>query len=375
MSSALPKREPRKLFRWLVALLAVTLPAAFLVGAVAAPASAHGSVDTPASRLYSCFFLHPASWGQPSDNPMCQKLWDEPNSYPMYDWMSDNDFAADSNSEATIPDGKLCSGGNPAFAVVDTPSSQWPTTEFRPDADGKYTVSWTNNAPHPAKYYRTYLTKQGFDPSKALKWSDLELVNETGPMAAAPTTHYRMALPARTGQHVMYTIWQRSDSKEAFFSCSDVTLGASGTPTPSPSSSGTATPSPTTATPSPSGTTTAMPSGSPTMPGMGAAVMAHVEEDSSWATGWCGKIAVHNASEHRVRPLTIAFEMPVGSTLRSTWNGTSTTNGNVVTLTAPDWAAADPGQYYRDSGFCMDGSASGPFGPMLTWRDLVTGQD
>ena len=44
-------------------------------------------------------------------------------------------------------------------------------------------------------------------------------------------------------------------------------------------------------------------------------------------------------------------------------------------LTAPDWAAADPGQYYRDSGFCMDGSASGPFGPMLTWRDLVTGQD
>jgi chitin-binding protein len=31
-------------------------------------------------------------------------------------------------------------------------------------------------------------------------------------------------LPAgKTGRHLIYVIWQRSDSPEAFYSCSDVT--------------------------------------------------------------------------------------------------------------------------------------------------------
>ncbi|MGW1926627.1 lytic polysaccharide monooxygenase [Streptomyces massasporeus] len=32
-------------------------------------------------------------------------------------------------------------------------------------------------------------------------------------------------LPARTGRHIVYKVWQRNDSPEAFYSCSDVTFG------------------------------------------------------------------------------------------------------------------------------------------------------
>ncbi|MFM8773847.1 MAG: lytic polysaccharide monooxygenase, partial [Actinomycetota bacterium] len=33
-----------------------------------------------------------------------------------------------------------------------------------------------STAPHATLYYRLYLTKTGFDVTKPLKWSDLELV-------------------------------------------------------------------------------------------------------------------------------------------------------------------------------------------------------
>jgi len=363
--------------------MAILLPAGVLVGLGTAPAAAHGSVDTPPSRLYACYFLHPASWGTPSDNEMCQTLWDEPNSYPMYDWMSANDFAANSNSEAIVPDGQICSGGNQAFSGVDAGSSQWPTTDFRPDNDGKYTVSWTNNAPHPTKYYRTYLTKEGFDPNQVLAWDDLELVNETGPMPAAPKTSYRMSLPERTGQHILYTIWQRSDSSEAFYSCSDVILGADGAPVPTPTSpeptetaTPVPTPTPTDSTPTPTPTpmpTSPMPTSPMPMPMTG--VMTHIEVDSTWGTGWCGSIAVHNASDNRINVDTTGFRVPQGSVLSSHWNSTPSQEGDLVTLAHPEWANVEAGQMYRDTGFCLTGSDTPPFAPRVTWVDLVTGEE
>ena len=36
-------------------------------------------------------------------------------------------------------------------------------------------------------------------------------------------------MPERTGKQLLYAVWQRSDSPEAFYSCSDVDFGAGGT--------------------------------------------------------------------------------------------------------------------------------------------------
>jgi Uncharacterized protein conserved in bacteria len=85
-------------------------------------------------------------------------------------------------------------------------SAQWKATDLKPDADGKYTMTWDNTAPHATQYYRVYLTKAGFDPTQPLKWGDLELVHDTGPRALETTT-MRMNLPARTGRHMIYTVW------------------------------------------------------------------------------------------------------------------------------------------------------------------------
>ncbi|MBY0465422.1 MAG: lytic polysaccharide monooxygenase, partial [Burkholderiales bacterium] len=42
----------------------------------------------------------------------------------------------------------------------------------------------------------------------------------------------RVTVPKRTGHHVLYAAWQRSDSTEAFYSCSDVSFGGTTATTP-----------------------------------------------------------------------------------------------------------------------------------------------
>ncbi|WP_251280219.1 lytic polysaccharide monooxygenase, partial [Enterobacter hormaechei] len=41
-------------------------------------------------------------------------------------------------------------------------------------------------------------------------------------------------LPQRTGQHVIYNTWQRSDSTEAFYTCMDVRFQGGGGTAPAP---------------------------------------------------------------------------------------------------------------------------------------------
>ncbi|MFD0344439.1 LAETG motif-containing sortase-dependent surface protein, partial [Streptomyces sp. NPDC127117] len=55
---------------------------------------------------------------------------------------------------------------------------------------------------------------------------------------------FRGSVPARSGRHLIYSIWQRSDSPEAFYTCSDVVFGkdsggskAGGSTAPAPTAS------------------------------------------------------------------------------------------------------------------------------------------
>jgi endoglucanase len=174
-------------------------------------------MNSPASRVNACY-------EQPT-NPACARAW-QANPQALYDWTEVNIPDAAGRHRLLIPDGKLCSAGREKYAAFDNPSTQWPATRLKPDADGKFTLKWTSTAPHATAYYRIYLTTPSFDPRKPLKWSDLKLVHDSGPRAAAPETVIRTALPQRQGRQIMYTIWQRSDSTEAFYACSDVIIDA-----------------------------------------------------------------------------------------------------------------------------------------------------
>ncbi|WP_422734381.1 lytic polysaccharide monooxygenase [Micromonospora sp. WMMD558] len=77
-----------------------------------------------------------------------------------------------------------------------------------------------------------YVTKDGYDPTKPLAWSDLApapFSTVTNPSIVNGAYQWDAVLPAnKTGRHVIYSIWQRSDSPEAFFNCFDVVFGDDG---------------------------------------------------------------------------------------------------------------------------------------------------
>jgi chitin-binding protein len=82
--------------------------------------------------------------------------------------------------------------------------------------------------PHEGSF-RVYLTKQGYDPTKPLKWSDLSTkpIFTADPAISGGAYHMSGKLPSdRTGRHVLYTIWQTTSTPDTYYSCSDLVVKA-----------------------------------------------------------------------------------------------------------------------------------------------------
>ncbi|GAA3873802.1 hypothetical protein GCM10022243_43690 [Saccharothrix violaceirubra] len=187
------------------------------------PANAHGSMSDPASRIYRCFTEGP-------ENPKsaaCKAAVQVGQSWPLYDWDEVNIPNAAGKSRQIIPDGKLCSAGRDKYKGLDLARADWPATTL--PGGGPFTLRYKVTAAHPGSW-ELYVTKPGYDPTKPLRWSDLEdtpFYKQTNPPVASGAYQLKANLPARTGRHVIYSIWQRHypDSGEAFYSCSDVVFG------------------------------------------------------------------------------------------------------------------------------------------------------
>ncbi|MGY1581535.1 lytic polysaccharide monooxygenase [Streptomyces sp. MN13] len=187
----------------------------------AAPASAHGSMGDPVSRVSQCYAEGPES---PSSDA-CKAVVAAGGTQALYDWNGIRIGDAAGQHQARIPDGKLCSANNEEFKGLDLARADWPATSVR---SGSYTFKYRVTAPHKGTF-KVYLTKPGYDPSKPLAWDDLDLADPvatvTDPAASGGFYTFSGTLPERTGKHLLYAVWQRSDSPEAFYSCSDVTFG------------------------------------------------------------------------------------------------------------------------------------------------------
>ncbi len=218
-------RSPRAPRRALLAGFLLTL-STLAVAPFAPPADAHGSTQEPASRAYVCRFNQP-------DNPMCAAAWSA-NSQALYDWMEVNIGDAAGRHRQLIPDGQLCSAGRAKYGALDRPGA-WPVTALRADGSGLVDLVYENTAPHSTEYYRVYITGSGFDArTDALAWGDLQLVYDSGPLERSARQVMRAPIPERTVPAILYIVWQRSDSPEAFYACSDVTVsnGSPGTTAP-----------------------------------------------------------------------------------------------------------------------------------------------
>ncbi|MGI5358234.1 lytic polysaccharide monooxygenase auxiliary activity family 9 protein [Streptomyces sp. CA-252508] len=190
-------------------------------------ASAHGSVVDPASRNYGCWLrwgsdhLNPAMEQQ---DPMCWQAWRaDPNA--MWNWNGLYRNGVGGDHRAAVPNGRLCSGGRAEggrYNALDA-VGPWRTTRV----GGTFSVKLYDQASHGADYFQVYVTRPGFDPAtQALRWSDLQLVRQTG--RYAPSQNYLIgdvSAPGRTGHHVVYTIWKASHMDQTYYLCSDVTFG------------------------------------------------------------------------------------------------------------------------------------------------------
>ncbi len=109
----------------------------------------------------------------------------------------------------------------------------WRATPIAPDANGEFEFVFYATAPHATENFTFYVTREGWNPLAPLKWDDLELFCQHGErpledMGGKKVYKMRCSLPERTGRHIIYCIWQRSDSGEAFYSCSDVMFTGGG---------------------------------------------------------------------------------------------------------------------------------------------------
>ncbi|MGV9316250.1 lytic polysaccharide monooxygenase auxiliary activity family 9 protein [Streptomyces sp. NPDC003691] len=206
-----------------LAAASVAASAATFVSLMPTPASAHGSVFGPVSRVAACFAEGPEA----PKSKVCKDLVADSGTQPLYDWNEVNIANANGRHQEIIPDGKLCSANRVKYRALDWARSDWPATSV---SAGSYNFNVRITAAHLGTM-TMYITKPGFDPTKPLKWSDLDPtpVGQYATPRATDNGYYRFTgtLPARTGRHIIYKVWQRHDSPEAFYGCSDVAFGGS----------------------------------------------------------------------------------------------------------------------------------------------------
>ncbi|CAL9400796.1 lytic polysaccharide monooxygenase auxiliary activity family 9 protein [Streptomyces sp. enrichment culture] len=187
----------------------------------AGPAAAHGSMGDPVSRVSQCYAEGPES----PKSAACKAAVAAGGTQALYDWNGIRIGDAGGRHQQLIPDGKLCSANNEQFKGLDLARADWPATTVK---SGAHTFKYRVTAPHKGTF-KVYITKSGYDPAKPLAWGDLDLQNpvatSTDPAATGGFYTFSGSLPERSGKHVLYAVWQRSDSPEAFYSCSDVSFG------------------------------------------------------------------------------------------------------------------------------------------------------
>ncbi|MFD9494316.1 lytic polysaccharide monooxygenase [Streptomyces sp. NPDC060005] len=206
------------------AVVAVGIAPLALSALAAAPASAHGTMGDPVSRVSQCYAEGPES----PKSAACKAAVAAGGTQALYDWNGIRIGDANGQHQALIPDGKLCSADSEEFKGLDLARSDWPATGV---SSGAYTFRYRVTAQHKGTF-KVYITKSGYDPSKPLAWADLDLAHPvatvTDPTASNGFYSFSGNLPERSGKQLLYAVWQRSDSPEAFYSCSDVAFGGSG---------------------------------------------------------------------------------------------------------------------------------------------------
>ncbi len=332
-----------KFLRRAAVLSAAAMLTAGLVSVVSpSPALAHGAAMTPGARTYLCWLDGRSETGEIKPiNPACSAAVAQSGANSLYNWFSVLRSDANGRTTGFIPDGQLCSGGNTSFSGYNLARTDWPLTHLT--AGANFNFKYSNWAHHPGTFY-FYVTKNTWSPTRALAWNDLEdqpfLTVTNPPQNGSVGTndgHYYFSgrLPSgKSGQHIIYSRWVRSDSQENFFGCSDVVFdGGNGQVTGLGRGGGT--PPPTTAPPTTAPPTTAPPTTAPpttTPPAGGGTCAASYTLVNSWAGGFQAEVTITNRGSSTFNGWTAKWTWANGQTIGSLWSGVHTQSGSAVTV-------------------------------------------
>jgi predicted carbohydrate-binding protein with CBM5 and CBM33 domain len=343
----------------LLYLAAVLLAAGVGVTVVQNQAAAHGAMMGPGSRTYFCWKdgLSGTNGAIIPKNPACAAAVAQGGTTPLYNWFAVLRSDGGGRMAGFIPDGQLCSGGTGGpydFRGYNLARNDWPQTHLTAGASLRF--DYNNWAKHPGTF-SLYITKDSWSPTRPLAWSDLEsqpfsqVVNPTsvgGPGTNDGRYSWTANLPSgKSGKHIIYSVWSRSDSQETFYGCSDVTFdGGNGEVTGV--GDGTSTPPPTDpTTPPPSNPTTPPPGNSD--------CSAMYSVKGTWNGGFQGEVMVH-AGSAPVGKWTVSWTFPGGQTVSQLWSGKYTGSGSMATVTNEAWNGTIAANGSTTFGFTGSGS-------------------
>jgi chitin-binding protein len=189
----------------------------------AQPAFAHGAMSQPVSRVLACGPTSPEN----EQSPACKAAITLSGPQAFVDWDNVRLANVGGHDRQRIPDGMLCSAGITEYKGLDLARADWPATTLSVGSD--VTFMYRETIPHRGTF-RIYITKDGYDPTRPLRWSDLEPTPFLTAIDPALNNHSYLIkgkLPAnKTGRHLIYTIWQTSSTPDTYYSCSDVIVSA-----------------------------------------------------------------------------------------------------------------------------------------------------
>ncbi|CAH0121755.1 GlcNAc-binding protein A [Paenibacillus sp. CECT 9249] len=175
--------------------------------AFAESASAHGYVDSPASRGYLCKLGQNTNCGAVQYDP---HSLEGPKGFP----------------QAGPADGKIASA-NGLFPEMDQQTAtRWTKVNM---SSGNNTFHWTLTAAHATTSWKYYITKPDWNPNEPLKRASFDLTpfcsfNDGGQRPPNSVTH-SCNVPSRSGYHVILAVWEIADTANAFYNVIDANFG------------------------------------------------------------------------------------------------------------------------------------------------------
>jgi chitin-binding protein len=355
---------------------------AMLGAALVAPqqqAQAHGVTMIPGSRTFLCWQDGLRPNGEIiAFNPACAAAQAQSGATPLFNWFAVLRSDGAGRTAGFIPDGEICSGGSGGpfdFRAYNMVRNDWPLTHLTSPSTIQFRHS--NWAAHPGAFV-VYITRNGWNPNGPLRWADLESIGgaqdppQSGGPGALNYYFWNQAIPAgKTGRHIMFTHWIRSDSQENFYSCADVVFdGGNGEVTgvgPNQTQPPPTTPGNQPTTP---GTSPGPPGGSPTTPAPplpGACSASWRIVPTSWPGHFQAEVTVRNTSTSaNLNGWTVRWSFSGGQTFEGPpWNGTVVTQPPNVAVSNVSWNRVVAPNGTTSFGFNAAGTAPDP-APTLT---------